>query len=306
MTPAKRPLRKIACVGEVMIELIAGQGTAATLGVAGDTFNTAVYLARALRGTGAQVSYVTALGCDPYSDRILTEITGHGIDASLIERRPDAMPGLYAIDTDDQGERSFSYWRSAAAARSLFSPPCEVTLEALGDFDLVFLSGVSMAILPHQVREAILSWSATFRAQGGTLAYDSNHRPRLWEAPEVARQVNSAMWARADLALPSVDDEMALFGDASGDAVVNRLRRAGVTRGAMKRGSEGPLDLSSDRTPGDLARAAKVVDSTAAGDSFNAGYLAALVRGRSDLEAASDGHNLAAKVIQHPGAILPE
>ncbi|WP_299665755.1 sugar kinase [uncultured Ruegeria sp.] len=306
MLKPKRPLRRVACIGEVMIELIAGSGSSATLGVAGDTFNTAVYLARQLRGDAASVSYVTALGADPYSDRILAAMHSHGLDTDLVERRDGKMPGLYAIETDETGERSFYYWRSAAAVRSLFQKPCQITLNSLDQFDLVFLTGISLAILPQHIRTEIIDWSDDFHKKGGTLVYDSNYRARLWESTSVARQVNDAMWTRADIALPSVDDEMSLFGDASPADVLNRLKATGVTRGALKRGAEGPVDLSSGNTPNGLANVAKVVDSTAAGDSFNAGYIAAIVQGSGDLDAARAGHNLASQVIQHPGAIIPD
>ncbi len=306
MQAPKRPIRSIACVGEVMIELIADEGGGAQLGVAGDTYNSAVYIARALRGTDITTSYVTALGVDPYSDRIVTALTSHGLDAGCIERREGIMPGLYAIDTDDAGERSFSYWRSASAARTLFSEPCEITLDRLDGFDLVLLSGISMAILPPEIRQRIFDWAERFTAAGGTLAYDSNHRPRLWEDVGTARAVNDAMWARADIALPSVDDEMALYGDADASAVVARLKGLGVSRGALKRGGDGPLDLATGATPQALPQVGKVVDSTAAGDSFNAGFLAAVAQGSSDLDAARAGHVLAAKVICHRGAIIPE
>ncbi|WP_171207956.1 MULTISPECIES: sugar kinase [unclassified Ruegeria] len=306
MTHPKRSLRRIACIGEVMIELIAGKDGQAALGIAGDTFNTAVYLARQFRGTEATVSYVTALGTDPYSDRILAAMHSHGLNTDCVERRADQMPGLYAIETDDAGERSFYYWRSASAARSLFQTPCELTLESLNQFDLVLLTGISMAILPQHIRDQIIAWIDRFRAAGGTVVYDSNYRPRLWESTQVAQRVNTAMWARADIALPSVDDEMAMFGDAGPNEVLQRLTANGVTRGTLKRGAEGPLDLASGDTPSGLPHVDKVVDSTAAGDSFNAGYIAAIIQGQSDLEAAKAGHNLASQVIQYPGAIIPE
>lgn len=306
MLAEKRPIRSIACVGEVMIELIAGPDGSARVGVAGDTYNTAVYLSRALRGTGITISYVTAIGTDPYSDRIMTAISSHGIGTELVERRDGQMPGLYAIDTDDAGERSFSYWRSTAAARSLFSEPCTVTLAALNRFDLVFLSGISMAILQPEIRAAILLWADEFRAGGGTLAYDSNHRPRLWEDIRTAQDLNEAMGRQADIALPSADDEMLLYGDADAMAVAQRLSGWGVRHGALKRGAEGPLDLSGQNTFSDSAKPIKVVDTTAAGDSFNAGYLGAIARGEGAAAAMAAGHALAGRVIAAPGAIVPE
>lgn len=299
---AKRPIHRIACVGEVMIELIAGAGNDAFLGVAGDTYNTAVYLARACRDADVTVSFVTALGQDAYSDRILSELQRHGVDDSYIERRANLIPGLYAIDTDEHGERSFTYWRSASAARSLFSEPCDIGLEQLEDFDMVFLSGITMAILPPAVRDSFANWAKGFSARGGTLVYDSNHRTQLWEDVDTARAVNQTMWKVADISLPSVDDEMALFGEDEEQV----LARLGHRKGALKRGAGGPLNLSDHGVVDGVSPVEKVVDSTAAGDSFNAGYLAAVARGHRPVEAARAGHVLAAKVIQHRGAIIPE
>ena len=302
----KRPIRKIACIGEVMIELIAGQDGSARVGVAGDTYNTAVYLARALRGSDVSVSYITALGTDPYSDRIHNAIQSHGLDTTFVERRAGQMPGLYAIDTDADGERSFSYWRSAAAARQLFSPGGSVSFDDLNGFDMVLLTGISMAILPPAVRAEVIAWAEQFSAAGGTVVYDSNHRPQLWENTQTARDINTAMWQRADIALPSADDEQALFGDATLDAVAARLNALGATNGAMKRGAEGPLDLSGAHVFSVPTEPINVVDTTAAGDSFNAGYLAAIALGQSEQQAMEAGHRLAAKVIAAPGAIIPE
>jgi len=294
-------IRRIACIGEVMIELSAAGADTARLGVAGDSFNTAVYLSRALRGTGAEVGYVTALGTDPWSDRIEAAIIGHGL-TPVIERRADRGPGLYAIDTDAAGERRFTYWRSASAARTLFSDPCAVPLSALEGFDMIYLSGITLAILPAPVRAALIAWIDRYRAGGGAVAFDSNYRPRLWQDPAHARAAVAALWARADVALPSLDDELALFGDAGEDAVLARL---GLRRGAVKRGARGPRDLGGADLP-DPPPAPRVVDSTAAGDSFNAAYLAALMRGQGPVAAAQAGHALAARVIGAPGAILPD
>lgn len=301
-----RRFRKVACVGEVMIELVAGADNTARLGVAGDTFNTAVYLARLLRETGIDVSYVTALGTDAYSERIMAAMKGYGLSVDKVERRPGMMPGLYAIDTDEAGERSFSYWRSASAARTLFSEPCRIGMNCLDEFDLVFLSGITMAILPNSVRTRLMRWVDEFRAAGGTIAYDSNHRPALWEDDRTACEVNEAMWASADIALPSLDDEMALFGDRSEAAVIDRLRGYGLSRGALKRGANGPLNIADGSDLGDQKGIVRVVDSTAAGDSFNAGYLSAIVCGKTEKDAMLAGHQLALKVVSSPGAIVEQ
>lgn len=296
-------MMKIACIGEVMLELVTEGAAGATLGVAGDTYNTAVYLARAL-GEAAEVSYVTALGTDRFSDRIIAHMDAHNVATGHIERRADKSPGLYAIETDASGERSFAYWRSDSAARTLFAPPCAVGLDALDDFDLVLLSGISMAILPAETRLALLSALDDYRAGGGRLAYDSNYRPKLWENVQAARTVTAACWRRADVALPSVDDEMAIFSDGSEDAALARLRSYGCRDGALKRGPAGPLALDPSVPGQTFAPAETVVDTTAAGDSFNAGYLAARLSGAEIPAALEAAHTLASKVIGQRGAIV--
>jgi 2-dehydro-3-deoxygluconokinase len=299
-----KPFSKIACIGEVMIEIVSQQAGDAALNVAGDSYNTAVYLAQLARGTDCRVSYVTALGQDTFSQRAVAHMQRFGIDTQHIERRADRNIGLYAIDTDAAGERSFTYWRSESAARTLFSTPCAVGLDLLTDFDLVYLSGITLAILPPAVRAALLDALATYRRNGGTVAYDSNHRARLWEDARTAIEVNNAMWAVTDIAVPSVDDEMAIHGDTSEDAVLARLAAAGLRDGALKRGPSGPFDLTRSTAGITFAPATRVVDTTAAGDSFNAGYLFERARGAGQAAALQAGHDLAARVIGHKGAII--
>ena len=93
------------------------------IGIGGETYNTAVYLSKLKPEHELIVSYVTALGIDSFSERILSNIRQHNIDDSFIERREALLPGLYTIETDENGERSFSYWRSQSAAKTLFKTP---------------------------------------------------------------------------------------------------------------------------------------------------------------------------------------
>jgi len=295
---------KIACIGEVMIELIAKQGNQAKIGVAGDTYNTAVYLRKISNPNDFNISYVTALGSDTFSRRILFEIERHNITSAHIEVRDNLMPGLYAIETDENGERSFSYWRGQAAAKTLFQEPCKIKLHSLLEFDLIYISGISMAILPDDTRSVLIDFLKEFRTSGGKLAYDSNYRPRLWEDLETAREVTMAMWSLTDIALPSLDDEMLLFDDANESAVLHRLSDAGVSYGALKRGIKGPLAIGEKVNPCAFNRVTNIVDTTAAGDSFNAGFLYQYVIGGKLENAMQSGHTLASKVIQASGAIV--
>lgn len=296
---------RVACIGECMVELTLprGQDVTGRIGFAGDTLNAAVYLKRA-GGEGVAVSYVTALGTDRLSERMIGFFADEGLETGLIERREGRVPGLYAIDVDAAGERSFTYWRETSAARTLFQPPAEVTPERLAGFELIYLSGITLAVLSSEARTALRLFLEGFRARGGRVAFDSNYRPRLWPDVETARREMTALWALADIGLPSLDDEQALYGETDAAAVIGRLHASGVVRGALKRGAAGPLPLASVEALPEFPPAARVVDTTAAGDSFNGAYLAALLAGAPEAACLAAGHAMAVEVIGHPGAIV--
>lgn len=300
-----KPL-KIACLGEAMIEMIANSdGTQAALGVAGDSMNTAIYLKRCL-GAEHQVAYVSMVGRDAFSDRIENFIASEGVSTRLLKRHASKLPGIYAVSTDDAGERSFSYWRDASAAREMLSDPDGLSLDELSDFDVISASAISLAILPQSARDNFFDWLSDFRSKGGRFVFDSNFRPALWPDRDIAKAEISKAWQCCDIALPSVDDEMALFEDADEEAVLARLRAFGVTSGVLKRGDLGPIPIAQDEQF-DLtfAAAEHVVDTTAAGDSFNGGFLGAFLATGDLAAAAQAGHQLACHVVGHRGAITP-
>jgi 2-dehydro-3-deoxygluconokinase len=290
---------KVAAIGEAMIELSL-DGDMAAVGVAGDTLNTAIYLKRS--APDVQVDYVTRLGTDSFSTRIRDFIAAQGVGTDAIEIDPSGTPGLYAITTDAGGERSFTYWRDTSAARAVISGRTGSYFGGLAGYDVIYISGISMAILPVSTRTALIDWLSAFRARGGRVVYDSNYRPGLWPDVATARTVTAAMWALADIALPSVDDEHLLTGDTA-EAVAARFVALGKT-GALKRGPLGPLCLVTG-TAADYAPAARVVDTTAAGDSFNGAYLGAALTGSDQAAALQAGHDLASRVVGHRGAIMP-
>lgn len=286
---------KIACIGEAMIEL-SFDGAIPCVNFAGDTLNTAIYLRRNL-GAEHRVSYVTTLGEDSFSDRLMGFIADEGVGVEAISRHPSLLPGLYAIDTAPDGERSFLYWRENSAARSLF---CD-GFECLLPFGVIYFSAITLAILPEDVRAAFLDW---LEGSGKTVVFDSNYRPKLWPDVATAQSAIKTAWQLTDIGLPSVDDEMLLFADSTEQQVLDRLNSWGVTCGALKRGALGPLPLDTGLgICGPYQKAAIVVDTTAAGDSFNGAFLGAFLQNGDMATALETGHLCALEVVGTRGAI---
>ncbi|WP_375550675.1 sugar kinase [Rhodophyticola porphyridii] len=294
--------KRILSIGECMVELAASAPGTYRQGFAGDTFNTAWHMRRVLPASW-EVAYLTCIGTDPMSDRMLAFMAESGIATDAVTRLPRATPGLYMIDTDASGERSFTYWRSASAARHLADDPDQLA-RATDGADLIYVSGITLAILSPQARDTLLTILAQVKATGRDVAFDSNLRPGLWETPRIMRETLMAAAGAATIALPTWPDEAALCDDANEEAVIARYRGAGVAEVVVKSGP-GPARIVSDRGTWQVAPAGRVapVDTTGAGDSFNAAYLAARLTGAPEPEAARAAHALAGKVIGERGAL---
>ncbi|WP_428391447.1 sugar kinase [Lichenicoccus sp.] len=292
-----------ACLGEGMIELARRPDGALRQGFGGDTMNTAIYLAR----LGVSVDFVTALGRDPESASMIAALERESVGTRLIARVADRLPGLYIIDVDASGERRFLYWRDRAPARELFTlPESPALLAALDGFGLLYLSGISLAIWGERGRAVLFAALDRLRPEGVRIAFDSNWRVRLWPDRKTARDAYTAMLARTDIALAGADDLADLFGDADGDAMLGRMRAAGVGEICLRLAGAACLVAHDDvETHVAAAAVAAIVDTTAAGDSFSAGYLATRLAGKNPHDAARAAHRLAAIVIGHPGAIVP-
>jgi len=295
---------RVICVGEVMVELARGADNRYGLSFGGDTFNTAVYLARA----GIPSAYATALGDDPYSGALLSLAAAESVNADLIVRVPGRMPGLYLIETDEKGERKFFYWRDTSPARELFElPEWAAIAEALLSARLVYFSGVTLSLYSNTGLGRFLAALELARRQGVIVAFDGNFRPRGWKG-DVARTrtVFTEALKRVDIALPTFEDEAMLWGDANPEATVARLQAFGIGEIAVKNGSESALIADkSGREFVPVPQVVEPVDTTAAGDSFNAAYLAARLNGEAPVAAAQAAHALAAEKIRHRGAIMP-
>lgn len=296
-------MARVAAIGECMVELSPRPGGLLRLGFGGDTLNTAMYLAR----LGVEVDYLTALGDDQFSDEMLAAWSEEGIGTSLVPRLPGRLPGLYLIQIDAKGERRFSYWRDRAPARELFAlPQTREIVAALPGFELVYLSGISLSLYGDGGRRVLFDGLDRARAAGAKVVFDGNYRPRNWASAGEARAAMTAMLDRVDIVLTSAEDERAVHGDDDASVTARRLRARGIGEIVVKEGEEGALvateegDLHLPATPQGPA-----TDTTAAGDSFNAAYLAARLAGCPPVEAARAGHRLAGVVVCHPGAIIP-
>jgi len=296
---------RVACIGECMVEFRAAGEGLYRRSFAGDAYNTAVYLKRS--APGVDVGFVTATGDDPLSRDMRAAWRAEGIDASLAFTVAGARPGLYMIDLDARGERRFGYWRQASPARRwLALLEAHGGADAIAGADLVYLSGVSLAILEPPARSRALELMAALRPRVGAIAFDPNVRPVLWESPSAMRDDTARMIACASIVTPSGEDGELMWVEVDVHAQLARYRALGAAEVAMTLGAGGCLVATEATEPVALAApAADVIDTSGGGDAFNGGYLAARLQGRAPAEAARAGLALAARVVGCAGALVP-
>jgi 2-dehydro-3-deoxygluconokinase len=290
-------------IGEVVIELARGADGTFALSCGGDVFNTAIYLARA----GIGVAFATALGDDPYSDSAVALAAAEGVPSNLMLRVPGRLPALCLIETAT-GVDTARRWDEAAPARELFELPDWMRIaESLTASRLIYFSGITLSLYSNNGLGRLFAVLEVARQQGAQVAFDGNFRPRGWKGDlQRTRAVFLEALKRVDIALPAFDDEAVLWGDPSPEATVARLQASGIGEIVVKNGPNSALVAASGRqefVP--VPEVVAPIDATAAGDGFNAGYLAARLSGSDPAQAAGAAHRLAGNVIRHPGALMP-
>lgn len=292
--------QRFVAIGECMVELAPAETTGFfQRSFAGDTFNTTWYLKR-LRPDW-HVEFLTRVGRDEISDEMVSLFDTCGLGTENVQRADDRSIGLYMISLQD-GERSFSYWRGQSAARQL-AQDGPALANSFSGADMLYFSGITLAILEDHGRENLFTALSNARNAGAKIAFDSNLRPKLW--PSESAMCDAVMQAAAisDIVLPSHDDEAAYFGDSNPDITLRRYVSAGAKTVVVKNGAN-PILYSHDGTKGQInpQPVSNIVDTTAAGDSFNAGFFAGLPGG---IDAAIvQGSRLAGKVIAGKGALV--
>ncbi len=291
----------IAAIGECMIELSGQSSQVWRMGFAGDTFNT-LWAMRAL-SPGHHVDFVSAFGDDPFSADQIAFFREHDIGIASSPVIAGARPGLYAIKLTG-AERSFTYWRGDAAARQLASNATALA-KSLENRSLAYFSGITLAILEPAARRTLLQAIATARARGCHIAFDPNYRARLWPDIATAREAIGEALKVTDIALPTFPDEQELYGDASPEATIERLEKAGVAEIVVKNGEHDALISHYENTVSVPAVSVLPIDTTGAGDSFNGAYLSARLLGIAPTDAVKRAHRVAGAVVQVRGALAP-
>lgn len=298
-------MKNIILMGECMVELRRDTNGVIAQSFAGDVYNAGVYLKRTCPTINVQLA--SQVGTDLLSEQMLSAFNNEEIDSSLVLQDPERMPGLYWVNTDTSGERSFLYWRESAAARWQIENYDDAYVAQLKQADIFFFSGISIAILQPEHRERFWQVVRELKESGVKIAFDPNYRPKLWQSVEDTKAQYDIAFSLSDIALPGVEDFDMLYGLSDFDAVEAFLAPYNINEQVIKDGPNGVVVIEDNtRTFISITPVENVVDTTSAGDSFNGAYLGSRMTGGTIETAVASAAKMAGIVIQHPGAIIPK
>ncbi len=285
---------KVLSIGEVMLEMSdVGEGLYKK-GFAGDTFNVAHYLSVVTEGQ-IKADYLTAVGNDVDSDACLKFLRDNGVSTDQCRRNPDKTIGLFILSNDQHGEKQYGYWRGQSAARHLFNQSLD-----LAGYDLVYFSGITAAIIENKAQ--MIEDITVAKQNGAQIAFDVNYRALLWP-PDEAVLFYHSFFPSADIIKISDEELVGLF---SGSDMASLSAQYPDAEWILTCGDMGEVWQGGTLTAKQLFTVVDtVVDSSAAGDSFIAAYLAAKFSGADPMRGLNRGHAVASQVVCGKGSIMP-
>jgi 2-dehydro-3-deoxygluconokinase len=237
----------------------------------GDTSNFAIGVAR----LGHSISYLTRVGADPFGEGFIALWRRNGVDTSLVARDEARRTGLYFVSFDPQGKHTLTYYRKDSAASAI--APEMIGERLLANYRALHLSGISLGMSPSALA-AGLALEEAARRSGCKISFDVNYRAAQWpSAAEASEAIGSAIAGGVDV-LEVTDDEMAALGWGDGiDALAHRFPKAATI--ILKQGKQGASLWRAGERADIPSFEVAVKDTVGAGDSFDAGFLSATLRG---------------------------
>ena len=285
---------KLLCIGEIMLEFSQISENLYRKSFAGDTFNVAHY-ASIVGGSSVEVDYFTAIGTDENSDQCQSFIERNKVGVKKIHRDEIHSIGLFNLSNNDAGEKRYTYWRSDSAARHLFEQKID-----LSGYDFVYISGITAAITIHKTNliDALLK----AKNKGAKIVFDFNYRPQLWAADE-AKEFSLKLLPLVDILKISDEEFEILFPckTMSDFSRENHEAELIFTCGGQKAEVWQAGNLLAQEF---FEASTKVIDSSAAGDSFLGAYLASYSKFDAS-QRLKRAHRIAVQVIAHKGSIAP-
>jgi 2-dehydro-3-deoxygluconokinase len=283
-------------IGECLVEFSAAGDGLYQLGYSGDVLNA---LACAHR-LGLTTGLITAVGDDAFLPGLREVLLDEHIDLSHAPVLEGKSNGVYFIDLDEHQVPSYHFLRKDSAATETFrSQPLEELIGYAREARALLFSSIPLAVMKD--REKLFDLLTAIKGETH-ICYDLNVRRVLWPDPTELIAMMRTLAPIVDVIFVTNDDDRFLFGERSPEQALIEYQKCGFQRVIFRRGAEKTLvadDGESFAVP--VPRATHIIDTTGAGDAFNAGFIAAMLRRHPSYECAAMGNAAAACSIESRG-----
>ena len=262
----------IVALGEVVADIYRGESSVSdelpfTARPGGAPANVAVAAAR----LGSPASFVGSVGDDLFGDFILRALEAEGVDVGSVRRcEAPTRTSLAFVEIADDGDRSFTFYRSDPAADELLAPE-DVTEETLRGAS--FINFGSIPLIKEPSREAIRTAATLARDLGVPVAFDVNLREHLWKDAQTARETVEPLLDLSTVVKMGDDELLPLLGTDDPQEAARSLLDRGVSLVLVSLGANGAFYATEDFSGEVPAFRIEPVDATGAGDAFLAAAL---------------------------------
>ena len=292
---------KICAIGECMMELSNAKNALYSQSIAGDTLNFSSYLDKNI----FDISYFTAVGTSEISKRVIRFLQKQKIKTNLVSQISSHEIGLYLIENTKAGEKIFYYWRDHSAAKFFFNNEnIKKYKNQLEKYQYVYFSGITLSLFENNNFYNFISLLEFLKKKQVKIIFDFNIRINRW----TKKNLNNFLYSIlnfVDICFVSGEDLKFWKNDSSLRNFEKLINKYKIDHGIFRKNAKLTYSIQNKKKytiKNKFIR--KVVDTSGAGDGFNAAYVSNFIIHNDPALALKEASLLGSKIIMQKGAIV--
>ena len=291
---------KICSIGECMIEITNLDKSLYNFSIAGDTLNFSTYL----NSSFFKVFYLTAIGTSDINKIVIEFLKNKKINIDLIEKFSTKEIGLYLIKNTKKGEKQFYYWRDNSAAKFFFNNRISNFFKKNQNFDYIYLTGITLSLFEVKNIDKLIELIRYVKKNNSKIIFDFNIRIKRWSKQNLISYLNKIL-PYIDILFASGEDLKYWKNKSNLKNFVSILKKFDIQHAIYRKNAQFNYSFYDNKKytiKNKLIK--KVVDTSGAGDGYNAAYLSNFLVYHDPLKALKIASKIGEKIVMKKGAIV--
>ena len=291
----------VCSIGEAMIEISNVKNNLYNQSFAGDTLNFCNYLDK----KKLNAFFLSAIGKSEINQSLLDFVKSKNISTKYIKQINQFEIGLYLIKNKDNGEKQFFYWRDESAAKQYFNNIDFLNLyKELKNFDYIYFSGITLSIIHISKLNNFIKLLKLLKSKKIKIVFDFNIRPSRWNKKNLNIFLDSVL-KFVDICFLSGEDMNYWKNKNNIKSYEQIVRKYKLKHSIFRKNAKFTyVFLNKTRYVFKNKLLKTVVDTSGAGDGFNAAYLSNFIVNNDPVLALKAGSSLGSKIVMKKGAIV--